>query len=168
MPSLTHLFHFDLLVIDLFKVEDLGGGFDHLTGRRRGRGGSGGGCRHDPSRSPGGPGRLPPGHSGGDPCPPASGPTFSLKPRRSVAGDRGSGHSRVPAPAPLRFPPPGPAHWTSGSGLKSETGGGLRALERGGGSFVTETGKGRAGWGWGRGRARGELRAAGQISRDLY
>lgn len=24
--------------------------------------------------------------------------------------DRGSGQSRVPAPAPLRFPPPGPAH----------------------------------------------------------
>lgn len=37
---------------------------------------------------------------------------------------RGSGHSRNPTPAPLRFPPPGPAHYISGSGLKSETGGG--------------------------------------------
>lgn len=86
MPGLAHLFHLDLLVVYLFKVEDLGGGFDHLTGGRRGRRRSGGGCRHDPSRSPGGPGRLPPGQSGGDPRPPASGPTFNLEPRRSVAG----------------------------------------------------------------------------------
>ena len=86
MPGLAHLFHLDLLVVYLFKVEDLGGGFDHLTGGRRGGRRSGGGCRHDPSRSPGGPGRLPPGQSGGDPRPPASGPTFNLEPRRSVAG----------------------------------------------------------------------------------
>ena len=86
VPGLAHLFHLDLLVVDLFKVEDLGGGFDHLTGGRRGGRRSGGGCRHDPLRNPGGQGRLPPGQSGGDPRPPASGPTFSLEPRRSVAG----------------------------------------------------------------------------------
>lgn len=86
VTGLAHLLHLDLLVVDLFKVEDLGGGFDHLTGGRRRGGGSGRGCRHDPSRSPGGPGRLPPGQSGGDPRPPASGPTFNLEPRRSVAG----------------------------------------------------------------------------------
>ena len=86
VPGLAHLFHLDLLVVYLFKVEDLGGGFDHLTGGRRGGGRSGGRCRHDPSRSPGGPGRLPPGQSGGDPRPPASGPTFNLEPRRSWRG----------------------------------------------------------------------------------
>lgn len=99
VPGLTYLFHLDLLIVDFFKVEDLGGGFDHVTGGRRGGGGSSGGCRHDLLRSPGGPGRLPPGHSGGDPRPPASGPTFSLEPRRSVEGTGAA----AAAESPLRL-----------------------------------------------------------------
>lgn len=78
------------------------------------------------------------------------------------------GHSRVPAPAPQRFPSAGPAHQTSSSGLDSELGGRRRRWrKRTGECFVTRTereapasgrsGRGRA---WSRG-------PVGQVSRDF-
>lgn len=80
--GLAHLFHLDLLVVDLFEVKDLRRRFDHLTGGRRGGGRGGGCCRHDPPRRPGDRAR-----------PPARAPPFSPEPRspaarRSVARDR--------------------------------------------------------------------------------
>lgn len=104
--GLAHLFHLDLLVVDLFEVKDLRWRFDHLTGRRRGGGRGGGCCRHDLPRRPGGRAR-----------PPARTPPFSPEPsspaaRRSVARDRpgpppspgfGSSALSVAGPRPPHF-----------------------------------------------------------------
>lgn len=161
-PGLAHLFHLDLLVVDLFEVEDLRWRFDHLTGRRRGGGRGGGGCRHDPPRRPGGRVR-----------PPARPPPFSPEPRRpaagrSVARDRpgpqpspGSGSSALSVGGPR--PPDFQFRFGLGTGWKAAT------LEEAdvGGWFVTRTereapasgrsGRGRA---WSRG-------PVGQVSRDF-
>lgn len=113
------------------------------------RGARGAASAHRPARRPSAPSRAAP--------PPGA-------PWRGT--DRG--HSRVPAPAPQRFPSAGPAHQTSSSGLDSELGGRRRRWrKRTGGCFVTRTereapasgrsGRGRA---WSRG-------PVGQVSRDF-
>lgn len=115
------------------------------------RGTRGAASAHRPARRPSAPSRAAP--------PPGA-------PWRGT--DRG--HSRVPAPAPQRFPSAGPAHQTSSSGLDSELGGRRRRWRKRtwwGGWFVTRTereapasgrsGRGRA---WSRG-------PVGQVSRDF-